>query len=239
MLTLFSWKWVFQIFWIVIVFFNPLYLFYTCLFWFCFFYDLALGGQSETAASISLPAAPQLHGVLVPGRFQRHGEVPEEGVLDELTASWNLAQSLKGLDLFFFFHFLLSRVWKLCGCRVVTRRPLTFLLRRRGKTCWKNRRDANRNGFNIPEAQSGKQKRMDTAAPAAATDVWCFPQDRTWGKVRTVTHLCPGGRGGGNHVISCSISRELNWSQSWLVGGFYFERTISLESFLSTLKAAS
>lgn len=63
-----------------------------------FFFFLALGGQSETPASIFLPATPQLHAVLVRGRFQRHREIPEERGLGELTASWNLRESVQGVE---------------------------------------------------------------------------------------------------------------------------------------------
>ena len=63
-----------------------------------FFFFPALAGQFEAPASISIPAPPQLHAGLVRGRFQRHGEVPEERGLDELTGSRNLGESVKGED---------------------------------------------------------------------------------------------------------------------------------------------
>lgn len=119
-----------------------------------FFFFLALGGQSETPASISVPATPQLHAVLVRGRFQRHGEVPEERGVDELTASWNLGESVKGEDFTAYVPISVSALPCLKSLRVPCRDgegptniPRSgrlsrtdrwpFLLRRRGKTRWK------------------------------------------------------------------------------------------------------
>lgn len=139
-----------------------------------FFFFLALGGQSETPASISVPATPQLHAVLVRGRFQRRGEVPEERGVDELTASWNLGESVKGEDFTAYVPISVSASPCLKTLRVPCRDgegPTNirrsgrssrtdrwpFLLRRRGKT----RRKADVTGT-----------RMDLTSPRLKAASW-------------------------------------------------------------------
>lgn len=150
---------------------------------------LALGGQSETPASISVPATPQRHAALVRGRFQRHSEVPEERGLDKLTASWNLGESVKGVD---FTVYAPIRVFAL-PCLKTLRVPETVTVRptsrsglcddrrhtptvdRSPSPALKSRHDVNTDGFNIPVVQSGAQEWIDTAARAAVTDVGRSP----------------------------------------------------------------
>lgn len=153
------------------------------------FFFLALGGQSETPASISVPATPQRHAALVRGRFQRHSEVPEERGLDKLTASWNLGESVKGVD---FTVYAPIRVFAL-PCLKTVRVPETVTVRptsrsglcddrrhtptvdRSPSPALKSRHDVNTDGFNIPVVQSGAQEWIDTAARAAVTDVGRSP----------------------------------------------------------------
>lgn len=148
------------------------------------------------------------------GRVQRHGEVPEERGLDELTASRNLGESVRGS------HAETVRARPTSTPSAVDLSPSPAR-----QNALKSHGDANTDGFNIPAASRSKwiaQLGCRTLPSPHGPE----PSRLKW------VHLPCGG---GQRVISCSISRVELVSErlrqhkvTWLV--FFFP-------FISTPKA--